>query len=95
MNTRGILEFLLTGIMSLGILLIFIHRIKRQLAFGARASQSLGVVLIVPGVLILALEGILSSEATAALVGAIAGYLFSGIGEFKSSSRENEKDKDR
>jgi hypothetical protein len=45
-----------------------------------RSIQYLAIVLTIPTVLILALENILSSEATSALVGAVIGYALSGLG---------------
>lgn len=51
-----------------------------------RALQFLAIVLIVPAILILALEGVLPSEATSALVGAIIGYALSGVGQRSRAS---------
>ena len=43
--------------------------------------QFLAVVFVVPAIIILALEGVLGTESTAALLGAIVGYVLSGIGK--------------
>ena len=45
-----------------------------------RAIQFLSVVLVVPAILILALRGILQAETVGTLIGALIGYLLSGIG---------------
>jgi hypothetical protein len=71
--------------MLVGIIFIGVHRIKTKKGIGARAIQFTAVVLIVPGIFILALERALPSETVAALLGALTGYLLSGLGRFRSS----------
>ena len=52
---------------------------------GVRVIQYMAMGAIIPTVLILSLEGVLDGSATAALLGAIAGYLFSHIAEYDKS----------
>ena len=45
-----------------------------------RVIQFLGVILVIPTIIILALEKVLSAETTGTLIGAVTGYLLSGLG---------------
>lgn len=56
-------------------------RYKHQKGIGVRAIQFLAVMFVIPAILILALERVLSSESTATLLGTIVGYVLSGIGK--------------
>ncbi len=49
---------------------------------GVRSIQFLAIVVVLPVVLILALEGILERSAVGALIGALVGYLFTNIGKY-------------
>jgi len=49
--------------------------------FKRRAIQFFSVGLLIPTILILALDGILGSGALATIIGAFIGYVLSGIGE--------------
>ena len=50
---------------------------------GPRHIQFVSVCLIVPTILILGLEKVLTNETTATLIGGLAGYLLSGIGKWE------------
>jgi len=76
------MEYVAGGIMVLGVIGVFLHRIIRGMGFGARVIQLVTLLLIVPTILILGLEKILTSETVAALLGALIGYVLSGIGDF-------------
>ena len=60
---------------------ILYDRIKNKKGIGVRVIQFLAVSFAIPTVLILALEARLSTDATAGILGAIAGYVLSGIGK--------------
>jgi hypothetical protein len=83
MKTSDIIELICAGLMVVGILGVMIHRFKTGMGLGARVIQFVAVVLIVPSIVILSLERVLTPETTATLFGAITGYLLSGIGEYK------------
>jgi hypothetical protein len=46
-------------------------------------------VLIIPVILILALEDILNGQTTAALIGTVIGYILSAIGKNEKNSTES------
>lgn len=83
MKTIEIVELIASGVMLCGILGIVFFRLTSDKGLGVRAIQFVAVATIIPAILILALEKVLTGETTAALFGAITGYLLSGIGDFK------------
>lgn len=92
MPTKEIVVLVAVAIMALGPLLVLCERIRSGRGLGARAIQFCAVVMIVPLILILALFDILSKETCAALIGALTGYLLSGIGSFEPSGRKREQE---
>jgi hypothetical protein len=52
------------------------HRVTRDMGMGYRALQFLAIGVVVPAVIILALEGKLAGEAVAAIIGGVVAYLF-------------------
>lgn len=87
MQTADIIEISCAILMGLGLITGIIQRVVSKSGIGARFIQYVAVVLIIPGIIILALEKAISSETTAALLGAITGYLLSGIGELKNENK--------
>ena len=83
----GTIEVLAALAMPVGLAGIFWHRIKTAKGTGARTVQLVVAVLIVPAILILSLEGRLHSEAVSALLGAVIGYVLSGVGMFQPKQR--------
>jgi len=74
------LDYTLIGVMVAGIVGVLIHRIWLEFGIGTRAVQFVGICLLVPAVLILGLEDKLSKENIGTILGAIIGYVLSGIG---------------
>lgn len=95
MNIRECLEFGALLIMGLVVIGVFLQRIVSGKGIGARVIQLLAVGLIIPTILILALEDKLASETTATIIGGLIGYLLSGIGDWKSSREENTSNCDK
>ena len=75
--------------MAGGLAGIFIERIWRNRGIDVRVIQFLTIVLIIPVILILALEDILNGQTTAALIGTVIGYILSGIGKNEKNSTES------
>jgi hypothetical protein len=92
-SVKNITEIGLLILMAIGLIGILIRIFKRD-AMGkpgitTRSIQFLGVSLLIPTILLLGLESILSGETIATLVGAMAGYLLSGISD-SSSTKSND-----
>ena len=82
-------EIIACLIMIGGLAGIFIERIWRNRGIDVRVIQFLTIVLIIPVILILALEDILNGQTTAALIGTVIGYILSGIGKNEKNSTES------
>ncbi len=91
MDTKSTIELILAGIMVLGIVALFVNRYQLKKGIGARIIQFAGVILVVPLIGILALEGVLEAQTTGTVIGALLGYLLSGISNFDSNSSETKK----
>jgi hypothetical protein len=79
---KEILELGFMGVMILIVIGVFLQRIISGKSIGARVIQFLALGLLVPGILILALEKVLISETVAALLGGMAGYILSDVGRY-------------
>jgi len=86
-SVKSIIELSLGLIMIVGVVGLFINRHKLGKGIGARIIQFTGVLLVVPLIGILALEGVLESQTTGTVIGALLGYLLSGISNFDSPQR--------
>jgi hypothetical protein len=53
--------------------------IERPMGIGVRMIQLIAVLMLVPTITVLALEGCLTGEGTGTLLGAIVGYALGGI----------------
>ena len=83
LRVSDLIELCSALIMTLGLIGVFLDRIITRKGLGARVIQLLAIILLVPSILILSLEKVLTSEAVAALIGGLAGYLLSDIGRFE------------
>jgi predicted transporter len=83
------IEIIACLIMVGGLAGIFIERMWRNRGIDVRVIQFLTIVLIIPVILILALEDILNGQTTAALIGTVIGYILSGIGKNEKNSTES------
>ena len=93
--TVEVLQFIAILLMVIGTLcVIFTPRLVDRDGM-RRAIQFLSVILVVPTILILALGKVLQPETVGTLIGALIGYLLSGIGSEtprgKSDSAANSK----
>ena len=86
LNIKHVIEAVSLLIMVVGVAGIFIERIWRNRGIGVRVIQFLTVILVVPTILILSLEDVLNTQTTATLLGAVMGYILSGIGKDEKSS---------
>ena len=81
LTIKAVIEVLAAMVMLLGIGGAIWIRVRLQKGIGLRAIQFTAVILLIPVVLILGLEELLGGETIAALLGAVAGYTLSSLGE--------------
>jgi hypothetical protein len=76
---RIAVEIVACSVMVLGLVGVFIERWRSKRGVDAPTIQLLAVTQVLPIILILALEDILSGQTAAALLGVVVGYVLSGI----------------
>ena len=74
------------ALMALGLAGLLTTRIKGQKSIGSRAIQFTAVCLLIPSVVILALEDKISKENVGTILGAVIGYVLAGIGDSSEKS---------
>jgi len=84
-------EMFASAVMLVSVLSIFFlvwrHQAEKGQTINPRHIQFVSVCLIVPTILILGLEKVLTSETSATLIGGLAGYLLSGLGKYEPPRR--------
>ena len=93
MTTKEIIEILMGVIMIIVLLGILIRTMFQNKGIGARVIQFISISFLIPTVIILAIEGILSGETVGTLLGGIAGYVLSGISNYDNPLKNKDKDK--
>ena len=89
MEAKTIIEIVAVAAIVIAVLGILIQRIRSKKGIGVRVIQFVAIVTIPCVTLILGLEGSLDGSAIAALLGGLAGYIFSNIGRFDESKSES------
>lgn len=88
MNGREIVEVILASVIAAVPIGFLIHRtiVKKSatehFGIGVRAVQFVSVGMLLPTIIVLALERLIDGCTVAALIGALVGYLFAGITNF-------------
>ena len=81
-DLKSTIEIISALMMPIGLGLVMAHRFATGRAIGARTIQFTAIILLLPILLILALERILDSQILGTLVGGLMGYLLSGIANY-------------
>jgi hypothetical protein len=67
---------------------ILLERLISKKGIGVRSIQFAATVSFAPSIVLLAINNVIDAATTAALIGAMIGYLFSGIAKFEERSHE-------
>lgn len=73
----------------LALVVLLINRLHRKKSIGVRSIQFTAAAMVLPGVVILATGNFIEGETSAALIGALIGYLFANIGNFDKKCRSD------
>jgi hypothetical protein len=79
MERKDLIEGAALAVMLIGTIGVVVSRVTTGKGIGYRVLQWLGIVILPPTVLILALEKILSGEITGALIAALVGFATSEL----------------
>lgn len=82
------IQLVLVATIPLAVAGVIATRILTKKGVGVRSIQFMAIAAIIPGILVLALRGLLEGEAVAAIFGATVGYLLSSISKFDERDRE-------
>jgi len=91
---KPIIEIIAAATIALAPLAMLIDRYVGERGMGARAIQFTTVAMLLPTILILALEKILEGATVGTLIGGLIGYILSGIGDFKPDKKGKQPDSD-
>jgi hypothetical protein len=86
MLTHSWLDGALVVLMAIGVIGVLTTQIIQNKGIGPRVIQFIGVCLVVPTILILAIEDKIDKQNLGTIVGAIIGYVLAGIGENERST---------
>jgi hypothetical protein len=78
------IQLIAAAMLPIGFIGLMIQRHTSGKSLGARVIQFIGVVMVLPVILILSLQGILKPDAVGTLIGPLVGYLLSGIASYDS-----------
>ncbi len=81
--TRFWIEIIAALTITLAIAAVMYQRLQQGGSISLRTIQLLAIAVLAPLILILGLERVLEPSAVGALIGALLGYLLSGIGNEK------------
>jgi hypothetical protein len=82
-----VVEYVLLAIALIGASGGILNRIKTQKGIGLRFIQYLGIVVLLPLIGVLSLEGRISQEITGAIAAAAVGAVLAGVGKSESESK--------
>lgn len=74
----------------LAIIAVILNRCHTGKGIGVRIIQFVFSATVVPGVMILAIRGLVGGEASIAVIAALAGYLFASIAKFDERSNSGD-----
>ena len=98
MGNQTVINWVTIGLvvfMFLSLVLVYRERIISKKGIGARTIQVLGVLLIIPLIGILSLHSVLEGQTTATLIGALTGYLLSGVGSYEPKKKSVDTTKEK
>jgi hypothetical protein len=84
MDVKSIVELVAVAIRFCAIIM---QRIWMRQSIGVRIIQLTAVVMLLPIILILGMEKILEPATLGTLIGALTGYLLSGIGDYQGAQQ--------
>jgi hypothetical protein len=85
-TVKGIVELVAAAMWPIGFGAIIWQRVQSgKTGLGARIIQLSAVIMLVPAIVILGLEGIFDSATLGTLIGGLVGYVLSGVGQYQPS----------
>jgi hypothetical protein len=92
MDVKSWIELMAGIALAVAPVAVLVDRYVGDRGIGARAIQFLTVAMLLPAIVILALEKTIEGATVGTLIGALTGYILSGIGEYRSDSKKKAAD---
>jgi hypothetical protein len=83
MTIKDWIELIAVGTGPLGLILLMAQRLLTKKSIGARTVQFATVVLLFPIILVLGMEKVLDSATIGTMLGGVAGFVLSRVGEYQ------------
>jgi xanthine/uracil permease len=81
-----LVQIIVSLAIPLSLVVVWANRAKTEKGIGVRTVQFVAAGTVMPTIIILALNGKIGGETSAALIGAFIGYLFANISNFDKSN---------
>ncbi|MGL4909519.1 MAG: hypothetical protein ACRC9X_03025 [Bacteroidales bacterium] len=91
MIIKELIEIIMAVIMILVIVGVLARAIFYKQGLGTKVIQFTSISLLIPALLILAIEGVLSAETIGVLLAGLSGYILAGIGGADKSLKDKEE----
>jgi hypothetical protein len=93
MDLKNWIELVAAVAILVGPIAVIVERFKIGRGIGARSIQFAAVAMLIPTILIVALEKLIDGATIGTLVGALTGYLLSGVGDYKPEKKKKGAEK--
>ena len=91
MDTKSWIEIAAAVVLISGPILVIGDRLRSGKGIGARIIQLLAVLMVIPAILILALEGTIDGATAGTLFGTLIGFVLSDVGSFQNARSDGQQ----
>jgi hypothetical protein len=89
MNIHSVVELIFAFMVPIGFIGVMSHRLYTKKSLTVRAIQYTAVVMIIPTIVVLAMENAFQDNVVGTLVGGLLGYLLSGLSNYDKQGPDN------
>ena len=96
-NTKYFVEIAMAIAIVIAVIAVYIRSVinrknadHKGIGIGVRVIQFTCVVIVVPAIVILGLEGILQGETIAAIISGLVGYALAGMIDFENKNKKDD-----
>ena len=77
--------------MALGLLAVMGERFYTKKGIGVRVIQLLSIIFLIPAIIFLSIDRVITGETVGTLIGAIIGYILSGLNRDEKKTKAEKK----
>jgi hypothetical protein len=94
MDVKSSIELIAAIAILIGPIAVIFERLRSGRGIGARSIQFAAVAMLIPTILIVALEKLIDGSTLGTLIGGLIGYLLSGVGTYEPSKKKDKEPDD-